>query len=87
MVLLAIQDKESICWLESLKKSKDALGLTNVHLVTVCDREGDIYDFFEFSEQLHSPVLVRARQDRKVNKPSHCSKKSKDTLWGCIKKL
>ena len=86
-IALAIQDKESIRWLDSLKKSKDALGLTNVQLVTVCDREGDIYDFFEFSEQLNSPVLVRARQDRKVNKPSRCSKKSQDTLWGCIKKL
>lgn len=81
---LAIQDKESIRWLESLKKSKDALGLTHVQLVTVCDREADMYDFFEFSEQIQSSVLVRARQDRRVNKISPHSKKTKDTLWGVI---
>ncbi len=34
---LAIQAKESIRWLESLKKSKDALCLTHAQLVTVCD--------------------------------------------------
>ncbi len=86
-IAFAIQDKESMRWLESLKKSKEALELTNVRLVTVCDREADIYDFFEFSDQLQSPVLVRARQDRKINKPSRCSKKTEDTLWGCIKSL
>ena len=83
IIAFAIQDKESMWWLESLKKSKDALGLTNVRIVTVCDREADIYDFFEFSDQLQSPVLVRARQDPKINKPSRCSKKQQ-TLYGCV---
>jgi hypothetical protein len=84
---LPIQDKESIRWLESLKKSNDTLGLTDIQLVTVCDREADMYDFFEFSEQIESPVLVRARQDRRVNKITPHSEKTKDTLWGVIQKL
>lgn len=84
---LAIQDKESIRWLESLKRSKDVLGLTQVQLVTICDREADMYDFFEFAEQIQSPVLVRSRQDRRVNRISSRCEEIKDTLWGVIQKL
>lgn len=86
-IALAIQDKESIRWLESLKKTKDALELSNVRVVTVCDREADIYDFFEYSDRIDSPVLVRARQDRRVNRPSRCSEKNQDTLWSLIQGL
>lgn len=86
-IALAIQDKESMRWLESLKNSKAALNLTKIQLVTICDREADMYDFFEFSDRISSPVLVRARQDRIINKSSRYSKKTKETLWKTIRSL
>jgi hypothetical protein len=73
---LAIYDKESMRWLDSLKNSKNSLELANVQMVTVCDREADMYDFFEYSGQRHSPVLVRARQDRRINLSSRYAEKN-----------
>lgn len=84
---LAIYDKESMRWLDSLKNSKNALELTNIQLVTICDREADMYDFFEYSDRLKSPVLVRARQDRRINLSSRYSEKTKDKLWSSIRGL
>ncbi len=89
---VSIEDKESIKWLESLKKSKEALEFTNTQVITVCDREADMYDFFDLSNQIQSPVLVRAHYDRVVNKQPHSYKrpkenKPKEKLWECIKKL
>jgi hypothetical protein len=84
---LAIYDKESMRWLDSLRNSKNTLELTNVQLVTVCDREADMYDFFAYSNRLNSPVFVRARQDRRINLSSHYSEKMKDKLWSTIQGL
>ena len=58
-------DKESQRWLNTLDSSlKDVPQYINV--VTVCDREGDIYDFFNkaVSEQKH--LLVRVAQKRRI---------------------
>jgi hypothetical protein len=84
---LAIQDKESLRWLESLQRSHSAWGASGTQLVTVCDREADMYDFFEYAHQLQAPVLVRACKDRTVNKTSLHSKKSHDKLWSLIQQL
>ena len=43
-----------------------------------------MYDFFEFSHKIQSPVLVRARQDRRVNRSSVYCEKVKDTLWKLV---
>lgn len=86
-IALAIEDKESIRWLESLKKSNDALISADTQIVTICDREADMYDFFELSYRIQSPVLVRACEDRRVNRRSRCSEKTKDTLWSFIQSL
>lgn len=83
-IALPIEEKESIKWIDSLKNSNN-FGLKNVKIVTVCDREADIYDFFEVASRENSSVLVRARQDRTVNKKSIHSKKSGDKLWNLIK--
>lgn len=87
-----IEDKESIKWLESLKKSKEVLGFTNTQVITVCDREADLDDFFDFSNQIQFPVLVRANHDRIVNKqPSSYKRpkenKPKEKLGESVKKL
>jgi hypothetical protein len=54
--------------------------------VTVCDREADIYEFFKLSEEINSPVLVRANVDRAVNKPSRYAEKAVVGLWAYMEK-
>jgi hypothetical protein len=50
-------------------------------VVTVCDRESDIYDFFKLSKELESPVVVRASADRAINKKSRYAEKDVVKLW------
>ena len=78
-----IEKKESYRWLESLRNTHAIMGDTQV--VTVCDREGDIYGLFELSDCLQSPVLVRANVDRAVNKKSRYAEKDVVSLWGFMR--
>jgi len=82
---LCIEDKESIKWLESLENANKAAEKTTV--VTVCDREADIYDFFALAHRLNKPVLIRAAQDRNVNKASIYTKKNKQKLWDVVEDM
>lgn len=77
--VLPIEEKESYRWLEALKNSRQLMGDTQ--LVTVCDREADIYEFFQLSEALGAPVLVRANHDRPINKRSMYAEKDILKLW------
>lgn len=74
-----IEEKERDRWLEALKNTQAIMGDTQV--VTVCDREADVYDLFELSDRLKSPVLVRANVDRAVNKKSRYAEKDVVRLW------
>jgi hypothetical protein len=76
---LPIEEKESYRWLEALKNSKPVRG--NTQLVTVCDREADIYELFQLSAELAAPVLVRANYDRPINKRSMYAEKDIVKLW------
>ena len=78
-----IEKKESYRWLESLRNTHAIMGDTQV--VTVCDREGDMYGLFEMSDRLKSPVLVRANVDRAVNKKSRYAEKDVVSLWGFMR--
>lgn len=78
-----IEKKESYRWLESLTNTHAIMGDTQV--VTVCDREGDMYGLFELSDRLKSPVLVRANVDRAVNKKSRYAEKDVVSLWGFMR--
>jgi hypothetical protein len=77
---LPIEEKESYRWLEALTDTTEAMGENRV--VTVCDRESDIYDFFKLSKELESPVVVRASADRAINKKSRYAEKDVVKLWG-----
>ncbi len=77
--VLPIAEKESYRWLESLKTSRPVRG--NTQLVTVCDREADIYELFQLSAELAAPVLVRANYDRPINKRSMYAEKDIVKLW------
>lgn len=79
---LPVEEKESYRWLRALTAIAGAV--TETEVVTVCDREADIYDFFKTSDRLGAPVLVRASQNRSVNKKSRYSEKGVATLWECI---
>ena len=83
-IALPIEEKESIRWLESLTRSNN-LGLETTKIVTVCDREGDIYELFELACREGHSVLIRASQDRIVNKKSVFSKKTGQRLWDVAK--
>ena len=75
-----IEKKESYRWLRSLRNTHAITGDTQV--VTVCDREADVYELFELSDQIRSPVLVRANVDRAINKKSRYAEKGVGHLWG-----
>jgi len=82
--LLPVEEKESYRWLEALTNTKEAAGDTE--LITVCDREADLYDFFKLSAQMGSPVLVRASANRTVNRGSRYAQKGAAKLWDHVRK-
>jgi hypothetical protein len=77
--VLPVEEKESYRWLEALTATTAAVAETQV--VTVCDRESDFYDFFKLSDQIDAPVLVRASQNRTVNRKSRYAEKDVAKLW------
>jgi hypothetical protein len=60
---LPIEEKESYRWLEALEQTL-ALAPAKVRVVTVCDREADIYELFELADARQAALLVRASADR-----------------------
>jgi len=83
---LPIEEKESIRWLESLQNCHDVFSDQSTKVITICDREADIYDFFRLSDKLQAPVLVRANHNRTINKKSICSETTGEALWNLMKK-
>lgn len=53
---LPIEKKESFMWIEALNNSKKQLENCNTKVVTVCDREADIYDLFNQVKQNDIPL-------------------------------
>jgi hypothetical protein len=66
--LLPIEKKESYRWLESLKNTDNVISNSNFRVVTVCDREADMHEFFLLADHLDLPLLVRAKTDRTINR-------------------
>jgi hypothetical protein len=81
---IPIESKESIRWLESLQESCKHFKVKNTRIVTICDREGDMYDFFEKAHHIGAHVLVRASQDRVINKVKRYSKNKGQKLWSVV---
>lgn len=55
-----IEEKESIKWLNSFTRTeKVALECKNTLVVSVCDREGDIFDFFYHAKDAKAKIIVR----------------------------
>ncbi len=62
----SIREKESKRWLTGLVKAELAIPSTTT-VVTITDREGDIYDLFALSRESNSELLIRAKHNRRVN--------------------
>lgn len=62
-----IQDKESHKWIESVQAVATLKArLPGTRLVSVADRESDVFEFFGEAQKLGIDVLVRAAYDRNV---------------------
>jgi len=62
----SILNKESKRWLTGLVSAELAIPVTTT-VVTVTDREGDIYDLFALKRESNSELLIRAKHNRRVN--------------------
>ena len=62
-----IEEKESQRWLESLERF-EALIPPEIEVITVADREADIYGLFAQPRRKGSHLLIRAAQNRRVKK-------------------
>jgi hypothetical protein len=58
-----IAEKESYKWLTALRETVQQTP-SGVTVVSVCDREADVYELFVEAEHLKTGLLVRATQDR-----------------------
>lgn len=76
---LPIEEKETYRWLQALMATEEAIKGTRV--VTICDREADLYDLFKLGHQLDAALLVRASQNRTVNRKSRYAEKGVQKLW------
>src|ERR1035437_1356301 len=66
----AIEDKESYKWLDSVQAlARLREQLPDTRLVSVADREADVYEFFNEAQALGVDLLVRASWDRRVEGP------------------
>jgi hypothetical protein len=60
---LPIEAKESYRWLQAFEQTI-ALSPEGMEVVTVCDREADIYEMFALAQEKEASLLVRASADR-----------------------
>jgi hypothetical protein len=58
-----VEEKESFRWLETLEKSTADIP-AGIRVITVCDREGDMYELFAKALSLGEALLIRIVQNR-----------------------
>jgi hypothetical protein len=61
----ALEEKESYRWVQTLDSSTDGLP-ESVYVVTVCDREGDMYELFDEMDRRGQAFLIRMEHNRKT---------------------
>ncbi len=83
---LPIEEKESIRWLDSMRKTISYFKGQNKKVVTIADREADIYDMFLLADRINTNVLIRASHNRRINKTAIHSDISGEMLWDFVKK-
>jgi hypothetical protein len=60
-----IEEKESIRWLEALRETQHLVS-SPTRVITVCDREADMYEFFQEASALNAPIVVRVALNRRL---------------------
>jgi hypothetical protein len=60
-----LEEKESFRWVQTLGASTVDVPC-GVHIVTVCDRAGDMYELFDAAVRAGQPFLIRIVQNRKT---------------------
>jgi transposase-like protein/transposase Tn5 family protein len=60
-----IADKESQKWLAALRETI-TLTPSEIRLVTIADREADIFEFLTEADELNAEYVIRAAQDRRL---------------------
>jgi hypothetical protein len=78
-----ITEKQSFRWIESLKTTKSLCHEKKV--ITLADRESDIFELFAEAEELEAKILIRATKDRILIKTD--LDQTHDTLWTHIRKI
>jgi len=68
-----IHEKESYRWIEALQLSSKLI--TNKTVVTIADRESDIFELFFEASKLNTHILIRAAHDRILDS------KESQTIW------
>lgn len=64
---IPVTEKESIKWLHNLEASVKPLKGQARKVINVCDREGDMYEFFCKANELQTNFIVRASVNRCAN--------------------
>lgn len=73
-----IETKESYKWLAAFEQTLD-LAPAGVEVITICDREADIYEMFVLAEERQARLLVRAATDRLLAEEQEVGK-----LWSKV---
>lgn len=63
---LPIEEKESFRWITALRKTEELARRTDRTVVTVCDRECDMFDFLHEAQKLGASYLIRSCNNRNV---------------------
>jgi hypothetical protein len=83
---LPIENKDSYRWIESLENTSANLSGLQCRVVTICDREADIYELFLRANQLKAPFVIRASYNRTINYKSDHSEKTGEKLWDLLQR-
>lgn len=78
-----IIEKESFRWIESLKTTQ--LLCQGKQVVTIGDRESDIFELFVEAEEIEAKILIRAAKDRILVKNG--LDQDHQTLWARMQKI
>lgn len=82
---LPIEDKDSYRWIESLQNTHENFSAQRCRVVTIGDREADIYDMFLRANQLEAPFVIRANHNRTINSKSE-PEKNVERLWDYLQR-
>lgn len=80
-IALPVEEKESVRWLDAMKTTHKLFSESGIKVVTVADREADIYNLYHLARELESHFLVRVSHNRKVNKTAIHSPATGEYLW------